>query len=465
MSSRSEVFPLEVYEERLRWRFMRSTPIGCSRGAPLSEVHDGCLHRSSRGAPPSEVHDECLYWKFTRSACIEGLSLEGFDRTPHKSVSFGSTTKMFQEEKTQGFDRKTTQGFDRRGVPTGVSLSKGFQPRVSIRRVPTKGLHRRGSNRWSPTEGFLLRVSIGGVSTEGLYHRGSNRHVSIGGVPTEGLHQRDSIVLIGGCPIGEVLLFQLEVARLADTFVSIPYSITPLIKELGEEADALPTIAPAKAPHSCNHIKSPRTQDTSTEDVPSDRGSEGFSEGKDATTNKLNEDADPNGMFQDDGFDDDDDSLSSHLTNMKGEWGKVHAVKLGILKKELFKDPKVCKAIINRVPTPTDLLRAKGLTLKDLSDRMIILMCLRFLMEDLEKERLENKLLEILAASKQDKESFAKECHYRALKRLVLRFLQEDFEGLVQKLLESGEFTQAPASVFFLAVSADFERGMHIPLS
>ncbi|GJT93425.1 hypothetical protein Tco_1082270 [Tanacetum coccineum] len=66
---------------------------------------------------------------------------------------------------------------------------------------------------------------------------------------------------------------------------------------------------------------------------------------------------------------------------MKGEWGEVHVVKLGILKKELFKDPKVCKAIIDQVPTPTQLLRAWGLTPKELTDRMNILMCLRFLME------------------------------------------------------------------------------------
>ncbi|GJV88211.1 hypothetical protein Tco_1532149 [Tanacetum coccineum] len=43
-------------------------------------------------------------------------------------------------------------------------------------------------------------------------------------------------------------------------------------------------------------------------------------------------------------------------------------MKLGILKKELFEDPKVRKAIIDRVPTPTQLLRAEGLTLKELYD-------------------------------------------------------------------------------------------------
>ncbi|GKF90513.1 hypothetical protein Tco_0274214, partial [Tanacetum coccineum] len=59
----------------------------------------------------------------------------------------------------------------------------------------------------------------------------------------------------------------------------------PLIKELGEEVDVLLTVAPVEAPHS---------------------RSEGVSEGKDPTTNKLNEDADLNRRFLDDGFDDDD---------------------------------------------------------------------------------------------------------------------------------------------------------------
>nr|GFA73716.1 hypothetical protein [Tanacetum cinerariifolium] len=229
-----------------------SVSIGSSRGAPPSEVHDEHLHRKftrsasasirgSQWASPSKVHDECLHRKFTRSAYIG----EGFDQTPHKSVSFGSTTKTFQAEKTQGFDRKTTQGFDQRywlgppskgfnhksrskarldslhrrsslGLDLGVfgtdcfnqwcfhrrgfnrgSLSKGFQPMVSFGWVSTEGLHRRGSDQGSPSEGFRPRVSSEGfqsrvfirrVLTEGLHRRGSNRCVSIGGDPTEGLH-------------------------------------------------------------------------------------------------------------------------------------------------------------------------------------------------------------------------------------------------------------------------------------
>ncbi|GJV59071.1 hypothetical protein Tco_1465171 [Tanacetum coccineum] len=67
-------------------------------------------------------------------------------------------------------------------------------------------------------------------------------------------------------------------------------------------ADALPTIGLAEAPLSHNHVKSPQTQDNSTKDDPSDIGSKldpkGVAKGRDATMNKLNEDADPNEGFQ-----------------------------------------------------------------------------------------------------------------------------------------------------------------------
>nr|GEU62367.1 hypothetical protein [Tanacetum cinerariifolium] len=191
-------------------------------------------------------------------------------------------------------------------------------------------------------------------------------------------------------------------------------------KELGEEADTLPTITPVEAPHSRNHIISPQTQDTSIEDVPSDRDHKGVTE---ATYNDVE-----SASFY----------YKAEVRNTAGD--KIN--------------PKVCKTILDRVRTPTQLLKAEGLTIKELPNRMNILMCLRFLMEEaqlptqvehlsaelakpkganhaiekenhsrckkykkykagrdslvLEKEKLENELLEILAASKQDKESFAK---------------------------------------------------------
>ncbi|GJV92394.1 hypothetical protein Tco_1540207 [Tanacetum coccineum] len=145
------------------------------------------------------------------------------------------------------------------------------------------------------------------------------------------------------------------------TMVTYALSLSrPLIKEPGEEADALPTIAPAEAP------QSRRNEPVEV------RTTIGDKVGKELLHLA------PSPYYMPYPY---DEGLSSHPPNMKGEWGDVHAVKLRILKKELFKDPKVRKAIIDRVPTPTQLLTAEGLTLKELSDRMNILMCLRFLME------------------------------------------------------------------------------------
>ncbi|GKD68423.1 hypothetical protein Tco_1322513, partial [Tanacetum coccineum] len=261
------------------------------------------------------VHLECLHQRGSnRSVSIEGVPTEGIYSNQ------GSPSEGLQPRVSIG--RVPTDGLLRRGSYR-VSPSEGFRPRVSIGGVPTKGLHQRSSNQGSLSEGFQSaclhqRGSNQGSLSEGfqsacLHQRGSNR-----GSSSEGFHcfdQSSEMEEIGGSygesdnsirgfivSIGGVSLYSSGNDTNALSFSR------PLIKELGEEADALPTIAPAKAPYSRNHIKSSRTKDTSTKDVPSDRGFEGFSEGKDATTNKLNEDANPNGMFLDDGFDDDDDS-------------------------------------------------------------------------------------------------------------------------------------------------------------
>ncbi|GJT93426.1 hypothetical protein Tco_1082271 [Tanacetum coccineum] len=203
--SRSVVFPSEGFQSEVsiggldRCVSISSALIGGSRGVSPSEDHEECLHRSitrsvsiggSRGVSSSEVHEECLHRRITRSVSIGGLFLEGFNQIPHKGVSFGSTTKAFQAEKTQD-----------------------------------------------------------------------------------------------------------------DTDADSNATLEPIV-------DALPTIAHAEAPPSHNHVKSPWTQDNSTDDAPSDRSSkqgfEGVTDGRDASTNKLNEDADPNEGFPDDGFDDDD---------------------------------------------------------------------------------------------------------------------------------------------------------------
>ncbi|GJR01220.1 hypothetical protein Tco_0524204 [Tanacetum coccineum] len=222
----------------------------------------------------------------------------------------------------------------------------------------------------------------------------------------------------------------------------------PLIKELGEEADVLLIVAPVEEPHSRSEGVRVEVRNTIRDQI----GKELFHLA-------------PSPYYMPYPY---DEGLSSHPPNMKGEWGEAHAVKLVILKKKLFKDPKVCKAIIDRVPTPTQFLRTEGLTLKELFNyfqsnannqpmllRSKTLIIIRIDQQEsqvpvhvehlsaelarpkeanhalekanhsrckkykkykaernslvLEKERLENEVIEILEASKQDKESFAKD--------------------------------------------------------
>ncbi|GKC00626.1 hypothetical protein Tco_0986762 [Tanacetum coccineum] len=131
--------PSEFHEEHLHRRFTRSVSIGGSRGALPSEVHEERLHQrftrsafigGSRGAPPSEFHKERFHRRFRRSASIGGspsevYSLEDFDRIPHNSISFGSTTKAFQAEKKPGFDQRSNTEF-----PRGTDLVKEISTNI-----------------------------------------------------------------------------------------------------------------------------------------------------------------------------------------------------------------------------------------------------------------------------------------------------------------------------------------------
>ncbi|GJW28189.1 hypothetical protein Tco_0045064, partial [Tanacetum coccineum] len=45
----------------------------------------------------------------------------------------------------------------------------------------------------------------------------------------------------------------------------------------------------------------------------------------------------------------------------KDDWEEIHGVNLGLLKKELYKDPKVCRNALDRFPTPTDTHRLREL--------------------------------------------------------------------------------------------------------
>nr|GEU32194.1 hypothetical protein [Tanacetum cinerariifolium] len=185
-------------------------------------------------------------------------------------------------------------------------------------------------------------------------------------------------------------------------------------KELVEEADALLTITPVEAPHSRNHIISPQTQDTSIEDVPSDRGPEGVTE---ATYNDVES---ASLYYKAEVRNTAGDKISKELFHfapspyyIRYHYGEGLSSNPPNLKKELFKDPKEAQLHAQVEHLSAELAKPKGANYalekanhsrckkykKYKAERDFLV---------LEKEKLENKLLEILAASKQDKESFAK---------------------------------------------------------
>ncbi|GJZ60336.1 hypothetical protein Tco_0616152 [Tanacetum coccineum] len=59
----------------------------------------------------------------------------------------------------------------------------------------------------------------------------------------------------------------------------------------------------------------------------------------------------------------------------KDDWDEIHGVNLGLRRKELYKDPKVCRTAIDRFPTPAEIHRLHELSSVELSDRMSVLQC------------------------------------------------------------------------------------------
>ncbi|GJW03689.1 hypothetical protein Tco_1562545 [Tanacetum coccineum] len=59
----------------------------------------------------------------------------------------------------------------------------------------------------------------------------------------------------------------------------------------------------------------------------------------------------------------------------KDDWDEIHGVNLSLRRKELYKDPKVCRTAIDRFPTPAEIHRLHELSSVELSDCMSELPC------------------------------------------------------------------------------------------
>ncbi|GKB34274.1 hypothetical protein Tco_0879216 [Tanacetum coccineum] len=70
-----------------------------------------------------------------------------------------------------------------------------------------------------------------------------------------------------------------------------------------------------------------------------------------------------------------DEGSRSESPHTKDDWEEFHKVNLGLQKKELYKDPKVCRTALDRFPTPAETHWLREISSVELSDRMSVLQC------------------------------------------------------------------------------------------
>ncbi|GJV73570.1 hypothetical protein Tco_1493565 [Tanacetum coccineum] len=198
----------------------------------------------------------------------------------------------------------------------------------------------------------------------------------------------------------------------------------------------------------------------------------------------------------------------------KDDWDEIHGVNLGLRRKELYKDPKVCRTAIDHFPTPAEIHRLHELFSVELSNRMSMLQCqlithgrafharydhslreestvhaseevsglkadlgaLKSKCEDTEhklnswdkkhkKYRSERdtlakekaKIEEELKSQLEHRERQAEE-----IQGSITSFFQSDFTPLVRRFLKSSEFNRAFAGVSNTAISVGVERGLRM---
>ncbi|GKB94473.1 hypothetical protein Tco_0980610 [Tanacetum coccineum] len=97
----------------------------------------------------------------------------------------------------------------------------------------------------------------------------------------------------------------------------------------------------------------------------------------------------------------DEGSGSESPPYTKDNWEEIHGVNLGLQRKELYKDPKVCRTALDRFPTPAETHRLRELSLVELSDRMSVLQCQLITHGSMLNARYDHSLRNIEHLSKQ----------------------------------------------------------------
>ncbi|GKE20001.1 hypothetical protein Tco_1431513, partial [Tanacetum coccineum] len=136
------------------------------------------------------------------------------------------------------------------------------------------------------------------------------------------------------------------------------------------------------------------------------------------------------------------------------EWDAPHQPTLKVLTKEVFKDPSVCKTVVDQFPTPREMIRIEALSSDQLTAKMSVLHCLMM--------SHGGKLLSWYHGLLQSHHKYVQSTDSR------LKGYQEKFasltglesQALVRKFLASDEFSRVQAELLSLAASAGFERGL-----
>ncbi|GJU89777.1 hypothetical protein Tco_1302200 [Tanacetum coccineum] len=180
------------------------------------------------------------------------------------------------------------------------------------------------------------------------------------------------------------------------------------------------------------------------------------------------------------------DGIAGNCEFTREEWDAPYRPTFGVLTKEVFKDPAVCKTMVDQFPTHREMLlaRYRGLLqsyheyvqladsrLKGCEEKVVSAAGLELQVSSLKKQsftksldNLHAKVARLSAALNQATMLEAeKDEEILRLKKTppeFASFFRGQFQDLVQKFLAFNEFSRVQGELLSLAASAEFERSL-----
>nr|GEZ43543.1 hypothetical protein [Tanacetum cinerariifolium] len=152
-----------------------------------------------------------------------------------------------------------------------------------------------------------------------------------------------------------------------------------------------------------------------------------------------------------------EDDVAGNCEFTQEEWDSPYRPSFGVLTKEVFKDPAVCKTIVDQFPTLGDMVRVEVSSLKGYEEKVTGLTRLELQVSTLKKQvyGLNDKLATLMLLLPCPR---PREKRGRRLSPLV----KGQFQGLVWKFLSSDEFSRVQGELLSLAASVGFKCGLNM---